>query len=413
MNIDKIREDFPILKRKIGGKPLVYLDSAATSQKPVQVIEAEMQFYEMYNANIHRGVHTLSEEATEIYEGARKKIAGFIGAKAEEIIFTRNATEAINLVRFSWGSGISKGEKILSTKMEHHSNIVPWQLLAKEKQAVLDFVDIDNQGFLAKNQLESKIKNSRLFAFVHMSNVLGTINPAEELVKKAHDNGALALVDAAQSVPHMEVNVKSMDCDFLAFSGHKMLGPSGIGVLYAKKEILEEMPPFLGGGDMIKEVHLRESSWNDVPWKFEAGTPNTAGAIGLAAAVEYLEKIGMKNVRNHDMQLTKYSLEELGKMENVTIYGPKDAEKKGGVIAFNVGDIHSHDLASLMNDNGIAIRSGHHCAMPLMERLGICNAARASFYIYTTKEEIDLLAETISHAMKVFKIGVKKESRIR
>ncbi len=413
MNIDNIREDFPILQRRINGKLLIYLDSTATTQKPLQVIEAERLFYEMHNANIHRGVHTLSEEATELHESARAKIARFIGAKPGEIVFTRNATEAINLVRYAWGwSNIRKGDKILTTEMEHHSNLVPWQLLAKEKEARLDFIGIDNNGFLIDKDINNKIAGSKFVAFTHMSNVLGTINNAKEIVKKAHDAGALTLVDAAQSVPHMGVDVRELDADFLVFSGHKMLGPTGIGVFYGKKELLEAMPPFLGGGDMIKEVHLRDATWNDLPWKFEAGTPNVAGAVGLGAAVDYLENIGMENIRRHEIELTRYALEEIQKIRDIKIYGPLDANKKGGVVAFNLDEMHSHDVASILNDDGIAIRSGHHCAMPLMEKFGICDACRASFYIYTKQEEIDLLVQGLKKARQVFQLDKKMKARI-
>ena len=409
MNIDKIREDFPILQRKVNGKQLIYLDSTATTQKPRAVIEAEKLFYEKHNANIHRGVHALSEEATEMHENSRERIAKFIGAKPDEIIFTRNATEAINLVKFSWGgANIQKGDRILTTEMEHHSNLVPWQMLAREKQAKLDFIGFDKSGFLIDKDIEHKVAGSKLVAFTQMSNVLGTINDAEMIIKKAHEAGAVMLVDAAQSVPHMPVDVKKLDADFLAFSGHKMLGPTGIGVLYGKKELLEAMPPFLGGGDMIKEVHLREASWNDVPGKFEAGTPNIAGAIGLGAAVDYLKKLGMENVRRHEIELTRHALEEMQRIHDINIYGPKDAEQKGGVISFTMGSMHSHDVASLLNDEGIAIRSGHHCAMPLLEKLGTCDACRASFYIYTKKEEIDALVQGLQRARKVFKLDIAK-----
>ncbi len=408
-DIEKIREDFPILQRRVNGKPLVYLDSTATTQKPRQVIEGEKLFYEKHNANIHRGVHALSEEATEMHENARERIAKFIGARPQEIIFTRNATEAINLVRFAWGvQNIGNGDRIVTTEMEHHSNLVPWQLLAKEKSAKLDFIGFDSQGFLKEQDIEKKIPGSKLVAFTQMSNVLGTINDAEDIVKKAHEAGAITVVDAAQSAAHMELDVRKMDADFLAISGHKMLAPTGIGVLYGKRELLESMPPFLGGGDMIKEVHFRDASWNDLPWKFEAGTPNVAGAIGFGIAVDYLQRIGMENIRRHEAEITRYALEELQKIRDVKIYGPLDAEKKGGIVAFNLDGMHSHDVASLLNDDGIAIRSGHHCAMPLLERLGICDACRASFYIYTKKEEIDLLVEGLGKARQVFRLDASR-----
>jgi len=397
------------LQRKVNGQQLAYLDNAATTQKPRQVIEAIEGFYELHNANIHRGVHALSEEATELYEGARKKVAKFINAKEEEIIFTRNATESINLVRFAWGHELKKDDKLVLTKMEHHSNLVPWQMLAKERHATLDFIGIDSNSHLAEKDTR-KIEGARLFAFTQMSNVLGTITPARELVKKAHEAGALALVDGAQSVPHMEVDVKALDADFMAFSGHKMLGPTGIGILYGKKELLERMQPFMAGGDMIKEVQLKESTWNDLPWKFEAGTPNVSGAVGLGAAIDYLSKIGMKNIRAYEEELTDYALKEMQKIRDIKLYGPKSASDKGGILTFNLGEVHSHDVASLLNDKGIAIRSGHHCAMPLMESLGICNAARASFYIYTTKQEIDALVAGVENVRRVFKM--EKDVRV-
>ncbi len=409
MNVDKIREDFPILKRKVNGKPLIYLDSAATTQKPRHVIEAEKLFYEKHNANIHRGVHALSEESTEMHENARERIAKFIGAKPEEIIFTRNATEAINLVLYSWAmQNINKGDKIVTTEMEHHSNFVPWQQLAKEKGARLEFIGVDSNGFLKENDIEKKIPGSKLVAFTHMSNVMGTITDAEHIIKKARDAGAVALVDAAQSVPHMPLDARKLDADFLAFSGHKMLGPTGIGVLFGKKDLLESMKPFNYGGDMIKEVHKTGTIFNEPPWKFEAGTPNIAGAVGLGAAVDYLRSLGMEDVRRHEIELTRYALEEMEKIQDINIYGPRDAERKGGVAAFNLNGMHSHDVASVLNDDGIAIRSGHHCAMPLLERLGICDACRASFYVYTKKEEIDALVEGLQRARRIFKLDVAK-----
>lgn len=406
VDVEKIRKDFPIFKQKIRGMPCVYLDNAATSQRPDQVVDAMNDYYQIYNATIHRVIYELGEKATDAYEGAREKVAKFINAKPEEVIFVRNTTEAINLVAYSWGrANIREGDKILLTVMEHHSNIIPWQLLAKEKKAHLEFIDIDGEGLLKMNDFEKFMNEEiKFMGLVHVSNVLGTINPVKEMVNYAHKSDALVLVDAAQSVPHMPVDVREMNCDFLAFSGHKMLGPTGIGVLYGKRELLEEMNPFLSGGDMIREVHLREASWDELPWKFEAGTSNVAGAIGLGAAVDYLNKIGMKNVREHEKQLTKYALDKMVKIKGISIYGPKNVEVRGGVISFNLGDIHPHDIASILDGEGIAIRAGHHCAQPLVERLGVVGTARASFYIYNTEWEIDYLVNALEKARKVFKL---------
>lgn len=406
IDVEKIRQDFPIFNQKIRGRPYIYLDNAATSQRPKQVIDAMNDYYQMYNATIHRAIYKLGEKATEAYEGAREKVAKFINASPEEIIFVRNTTEAINLVSYSWGrSNIREGDKILLTVMEHHSNIVPWQLLAKEKKAHLEFIDIDDEGLLKMDDFEKFMNEEiKLMGLVHVSNVLGTINPIKEMVNLAHKNGALVLVDAAQSVPHMPVDVREINCDFLAFSGHKMLGPTGIGVLYGKRELLEDMDPFLGGGDMIKEVHLREASWDELPWKFEAGTSNVAGAIGLGAAVDYLTNIGMRNVREHEKELTKYAIDKMVGIKGISIYGPKNIESRGGVISFNLGDIHPHDIASILDNEGIAIRAGHHCAQPLIERLGVVGTARASFYIYNTEREVDYLVNALEKVKKVFKL---------
>ena len=406
IDTEKIRKDFPIFEKGFGGKPLIYLDNAATSQRPKQVIDAMNDYYQRYNATIHRCVYKMGEEATNAYEEAREKVAKFVNANPEEIIFVRNATEAINLVAYSWGrSNIREGDKILLTLMEHHSNIVPWQLLAKEKKAHLEFVDIDDEGLLKMDDFEKFMdKGIKFMGLIHASNVLGTINPVKKMVSYAHKKGALVLIDAAQSVPHMLVDVHDIDCDFLAFSGHKMLGPTGIGVLYGKRELLEKMDPFLGGGDMIREVHLEGASWDDLPWKFEAGTSNVSGTIGLGAAVDYLNRIGMKNVREHEKELTKYALGEMMKIKGIRIYGPKDVNVRGGVISFNLGDIHPHDLASILDDEGIAVRAGHHCAQPLMERLGVNGTTRASFYIYNTEGEVDSLVKALEKARKVFRL---------
>ena len=405
INVGRIREDFPILKREINGKPLIYFDNAATSQKPRPVIDTIDRYYREYNANIHRGIHKLAEEATVAHEEAREKVAKFINAKrTEEIIFTRNATEAINLVAHSWGrANIGKGDKIILTIMEHHSNIVPWQLLAEEKGAEVEFIKIKEDGTLRQDEIQELIDDkTRIVCVAHASNVLGTINPVKEIGKIAHRNGALFLVDAAQSVPHMAVDMRDMDCDFAAFSGHKMLGPTGIGVLYGKSEHLRTMPPFLGGGEMIKEVHTTGASWKELPYKFEAGTPNIAGAIGLGAAVDYLRGIGMRSVHDHEKEVTKYALERMGTLGGLVTYGPMDVQHRVGVVAFNLGDIHAHDLASILDEEGVAIRSGHHCAQPLMEFLNIPAASRASFYIYNTNEEIDVFITALEKARKLF-----------
>ena len=415
-NIQKIRKDFPILARKIYGHDLVYFDNAATSQKPTQVIEAISDYYQNHNANVHRGVHKLSEEATEMYEEARKKVADFInGGDKRQIIFTRNATESINLVAYSWGrANIKKGDEILLTEMEHHSNLVPWQILAAEVGAKLKFIPINQSGELRVRSEELRqyvTEKTKLVALTHVSNVLGTINPVKEVISelKTLNPQLKILIDGAQAVPHIPVSVQTLGCDFYAFTGHKMLGPTGIGVLWAKKELQEAMPPFLGGGDMILEVDLEKSSYNYIPWKFEAGTPNIAGAVGLGAACDYLAKIGMKNVREHEQDLTKYALEKLKTIKNLEVYGPEKLERRAGVISFNIVKdgklaIHPHDLASILDLHGIAIRSGHHCAQPLMKTLKIPAAARVSFHIYNTREEIDKLIPAIEKAKKTFRI---------
>ncbi|MGA8905584.1 MAG: cysteine desulfurase, partial [Candidatus Bathyarchaeia archaeon] len=385
--------------------PLIYFDNAATSQKPNSVIESTDRYYREYNANIHRGIHKLAEEATLAHEEAREKIAKFINARhTEEIIFTRNATEAMNLVAYTWGkANVGKGDKIVLTIMEHHSNIVPWQLLAQEKGARVEYVKIDDEGLLRQDEINELIdETTKLVCVTQASNVLGTINPVKEIGKVAHRYGAMFLVDAAQSVPHMGVDVRDIDCDFFAFSGHKMLGPTGIGVLHGKREHLQAMPPFLGGGEMIREVHTTGASWKDIPYKYEAGTPNIVGAIGLGAAVDYLSKIGMENVHEHEREITSYAIRRMAEIKEITIYGPKDVAKRVGVLSFNLGDVHAHDLASILDEEGIAIRSGHHCAQPLMEFLNVPAMSRASFYIYNTKEEVDVFMNALEKARKLF-----------
>ncbi len=401
-----VKKDFPILNQKINGKQLVFLDSASTSQKPVVVINSIKQYYEEYNSNVHRGLYKISAIATQRYEESRKKVANFINSYPKEIIFVRNATEGINLVASSFGRKIvNKNDTVLLTEMEHHSNLVPWQLLVKGKNAKLEFIPITEDGLLdLKKGFELLRKKPKILAITHVSNVLGTINPIKEIIKEAHKHGVIVLVDAAQSVPHMKIDVKDLDCDFLVFSGHKMCGPTGIGVLYGKKELLEEMEPIFGGGDMIKEVKYTSATWNELPWKFEAGTPNIAGAIGLGAAIDYLNSIGIDNIHNYEKFLTKYALEKLSKVKDVKIYGPRDINVRNGVISFNLADIHAHDLTTVLDEEDIAIRSGHHCAMPLIEKLGIIAAARISFYLYNTCEDVDRLIDALEKARKVFKL---------
>ncbi len=404
LDVEAIRADFPILSRRVKNKPLVYLDSAASSQKPVQVLDAMDRYYRETHANVHRGVHTLSEEATAQYEGARAKVSNFIGACCpKEVIWTRNATEAINLVAYSWGrANLRAGDHILLTEMEHHANLVPWQILAAERGIQLDFVPVADNGTLILDNLDRLLTpKTKLFAFAAASNVLGTINPVRELAEAAHKVGALALVDACQSVPHMPVNVQALDIDFMAFSGHKMLGPTGSGVLWGRREILNAMPPFMGGGDMIREVHLRDFKPSELPWKFEAGTPAIAEAIGLAAAVDYLNALGMDAIHAAERQLTTYAMERMVEVEGLKILGPS-ADQRGGLVSFVLGNIHPHDIAAALDSMGIAIRAGHHCAMPLHERYRIPASARASFYVYTTREEVDILVAGLKKVVEYF-----------
>jgi cysteine desulfurase/selenocysteine lyase len=400
----KIREDFPILKRKINNQPLIYFDNAATSQKPRQVIEAIKNFYENHNANVHRAVYTLSQEATELYEEAHEEVAKFIGANGiEEIIFVRGTTEAINLVAYAWGlRQLKRDDEVIISLMEHHSNIVPWELLSRIIGFNVKYIDIKNDGTLNYEDYENKIsEKTKIVCISHVSNVSGVVNDMKRITKIAHEYGALTLVDGAQSVPHMPIKVKDLDVDFLAFSGHKMLGPTGIGVLYGKREILEEMEPFHGGGEMIKEVTFNQSkrrcsiTWNDLPWKFEAGTPNVGGSIGLMEAIKYLRSLGMENVMEHEKKLTEYATQLMQKCGKVKIYGPKDTSIKCGIIPFSVGDLSSHDVALFLDNYGIMVRSGFHCAQPLHEIFKIKSSARASFYIYNTHEEIDRFIEVL------------------
>ncbi|MCG3149436.1 MAG: Cysteine desulfurase SufS [Verrucomicrobiae bacterium] len=401
VELEEIRDDFPILQQRVHGKPLIYFDNAATSQKPRQVIETLNDYYRRYNANVHRGIHALAERATREYELARHTIAKFINAPAPEtVVFTRGTTEAINLVAYSWArANLKQGDEILITWMEHHSNIVPWYQVAAATGAVIKRIDLNADGTLAIPAINPRTK---LVAVTQCSNVLGTINPVKELAAAAHKVGALILVDGAQSVPHLAVDVQALDADFFVFSGHKMLGPTASGVLYGKRALLEGMPPFMGGGEMIREVSATGFTTNDLPYKFEAGTPNIAESIGLGIAVDYLQKVGLDKIRQHEKEITAYALERLQEMIEIKIYGPLDAEKRGGLVAFTFSDIHPHDLATFFDQEGIAIRAGHHCAMPLHKHLGIGATARASFYLYNTRAEVDALVATLQKAKKFF-----------
>jgi cysteine desulfurase / selenocysteine lyase len=405
LDVQRVRDDFPILSRQVHGKRLVYLDNAATTQKPKAVIDALVDYYSRYNANVHRGVHQLSIEATEAYEDSRKKVARFINSpSSQEVVFTRGTTESINLVKFAWGSKfVKKDDVILLTMMEHHSNIVPWQLLAKEKGARIEYAPITADGRVDMAEFERLLGLSpTMVAFTHCSNVLGTINDAEKMCSMAKTAGATTLVDAAQSTPHMAVDVQRIGCDFLAFSGHKMLGPTGIGVLFGAKEKLNSMDPFQSGGDMIREVHLDGARWNDIPYKFEAGTTNIADAIGLGVAVDYLSALGMDQIRRHEVELVRYAFERMAPIPGLRIYGPMDVDGHGGVVSFNLADIHPHDMASILDEEGVAIRSGHHCAQPLMELLNVSGTSRASFYVYNSTDDIDVFIGALLKAKKVF-----------
>jgi cysteine desulfurase/selenocysteine lyase len=405
LDVARIREDFPILDRMVRpGVPLVYLDSTATSQKPSVVIQTMDEFYRRSNSNIHRGIHTLAEESTALYEDARQRIADFIGApSARQVIFTRNTTESINLVAYTWGrANLQPGDVVILTEMEHHSNLVPWQILAAEKNLRLEFISVTPDGLLDLDSYKHLLEMApRLVCFTHMSNVLGTINPAKEIIHQAHQAGALALIDGAQSVPHFPVNVQDLDVDFLAFSGHKMCGPTGIGVLYGRKVLLDAMPPFLGGGDMIKRVQLRSFTSNELPHKFEAGTPAIAEAVGLGAAVDYLKSVGMDRIAHHEHAIVSYALDRLSEVPGVTVFGPT-ADQKGGVVSFMMKGVHPHDISQILDSDGIAIRAGHHCAMPLHEKFGLPATARASFYLYTTPDEIDRLATSLDKVIEIF-----------
>jgi len=405
MNISDIRKQFPILDQEVNGSPLVYLDSAATSQKPLAVIEAIEKYYKEYNSNVHRGVHTLGTRATDGYEGAREKVRKFINAKStEEIIFTRGTTTALNTVAASYGrANLKPGDEIVITYMEHHCNIIPWQQVAKETGATLKYISLTEDHALSLEEVKSTItSNTKIVSIMQVSNVLGTINPVKEIAEIAHANGAVMVVDGAQSTPHMKVDVQDLDCDFFAFSGHKMGGPTGIGALYGKKELLEKMEPIEFGGEMIDFVNLYESTWKELPWKFEGGTPIIAGAIGLGAAIDFLEEVGLDNIQAHEHKLAQYALDRLSQVEGITIYGPKE---RAGVVTFNIEDVHPHDVATVVDADGIAIRAGHHCAQPLMKYLNVSSTARASFYLYNTEEEVDKLVSSLIKTKEYFTNG--------
>ncbi|EAD0709224.1 cysteine desulfurase [Listeria monocytogenes] len=405
IDIQKIRADFPILAQEINEKPLAYLDNAATSQKPKQVIEALTHYYEFDNANVHRGVHTLAARATDAYESARGKVAKFIRAReVAEIIFTRGTTSAINLVVDSYAeANIEAGDEIVISYLEHHSNFIPWQQLAKRKGAVLKYIELEEDGTISVEQAKKAIgEKTKIVALAHVSNVLGTITPIKEIAAIAHQFGAVILVDGAQAVPHMEVDVVDLDADFYAFSGHKMMAPTGIGALYGKRELLDAMEPTEFGGEMIDFVELYDSTWKELPWKFEAGTPIIGGAIALGAAIDYLAEVGLENIHAHEQALASYAMEEMSKIEGITIYGPKDASKRCGLVTFNLEGAHPHDIATILDEDGVAIRAGHHCAQPLMKWLDVSSTARASFYIYNTKEEIDALIDGLKLTKEYF-----------
>ena len=408
-SFEHLKNDFPILKRTVrDNKRLVYLDNASTTQKPNQVIDAITDYYRNHNANIHRAVYALAEESTEAYESARDKIAKFVNIKnRQELIFVRGTTEAINLVAYAWGRPhINEGDIIVTTEYEHHSNIVPWQLLTQEKRAKLEYIGMNDDGQLNLDDLDKYLATGKvkLVTFSLMSNVLGTITDAEKIIAKCKAAGVPTLIDGAQAVPHMKVDLDTLGCDFFAFSGHKMLGPTGVGVLWVRKSVLQTMSPFHGGGDMIREVHKYETTWNDLPYKFEAGTPNIADVIGFGAAIDYLTKIGMDNIRQHEIELTTYAMEQFAKIPGLQIYGTKDIAKRGGVISFNFADVHPHDVADIIDKEGISLRSGHHCAQVLMERLNVAATSRASFYIYNTKKDVDALIDSLNIVAKVFKL---------
>lgn len=401
----EIKRYFPILNQEINGHPLVYLDSAATSQKPVQVIEALKNYYEQDNSNVHRGVHTLGNRATESYEGAREKVRKFINAAStQEIVFTRGTTTALNTIASSYGrANVQEGDEIIITYVEHHSNIIPWQQLAKERGAVLKYIDLEEDGTISLERVrEAVTSNTKIVSMMYVSNVLGTMNPIKEVTKIAHENGAVMVVDGAQAAPHTKVDVQDLDCDFFAFSGHKMCGPTGIGVMYGKKDLLNAMEPVEFGGEMIDFVGLYDSTWKELPWKFEGGTPIIAGAVGLGAAIDFLNEIGLDEIEKHEHELAAYAMERLSEIDGLSIYGPADPGKRAGIVTFNINDVHPHDVATVLDMNGIAVRAGHHCAQPLMKWLKVTATARASFYMYNDKSDIDQLTEGLRTAKEYF-----------
>ncbi|MCR8847653.1 cysteine desulfurase [Rossellomorea sp. SC111] len=405
MDVKEIRKQFPILDQEVNGHPLVYLDSAATSQKPVSVIEAVNDYYRGYNSNVHRGVHTLGTRATDGYEGAREKVRNFINASStQEVIFTRGTTTAINTVAASYGrANVGEGDEIVITHMEHHSNIIPWQQLAKETGATLKYVPLQEDGTIAIEDVKETVTpQTKIVSIMMVSNVLGTMNPIKEITRIAHENGAVMVVDGAQAAPHMKVDVQELDCDFFAFSGHKMVGPTGIGVLYGKKKHLNNMEPVEFGGEMIDFVGLQESTWKELPWKFEGGTPIIAGAIGLGAAIDFLEQVGLHNIEEHEHKLAAYALDKMNEVEGMTIFGPSDPGQRAGLVTFNIDDVHPHDVATVLDAEGIAVRAGHHCAQPLMKWLNVSATARASFYLYNTEEDIDKLVAGLVKTKEFF-----------
>lgn len=403
-DVNKVKSDFPILRKKVAGKDLVYLDSAATSQKPQVVIDAISNFYTSHNANAHRGIHTLSENATDMYENARRKVSKFIGASTEqEVIFTKGVTESLNMIAFGWAEPkLSEGDVILVLNAEHHSNLVPWQVVAKRTGAKLDLLEVNENGELPLSIVKEKLtKDVRIVAVSHASNVLGTIFPIKKICKLAKEVGAVVVVDGAQGVPHLKVNVQSLGCDFYSFSSHKMLGPMGVGVLWGRKDLLKELVPFLYGGGMIDEVFDRDATWGKIPYRFEAGTQNVGGVVGLTAAIDYLEKIGMDKIRKHEVKLADYALNELQKIKGLTVLGPLESEKRTGLVSFYIKGIHSHDVAAVLSERGIAVRSGHHCTMPLHAGLGISSSIRASFYLYNDMSDLDKLVSAVKEARKL------------
>jgi cysteine desulfurase / selenocysteine lyase len=404
-----LRGDFPIFAKPTSrGKRLVYLDSAATSQKPQAVIDALDTYYREYNANIHRGVYEIAAQATEAFESARARVARFINCSSGELVWTRNATEALNLVAYAWGNAnVKSGDAIVLTEMEHHSNLVPWQLLAARTGATLRFIPVDEQGELVLDDLDNLLDGARMLSIAHVGNTLGTIAPLNRIIPRARAAGALVVVDGAQAVPHLPVDVAALDCDFYAFSAHKMLGPTGVGALFGRRAILEAMPPFLSGGDMIRTVQYTKTTFNDPPWKFEAGTSNIADAIAFGVAVDYLTNVGLEWVRDHEKRITRYALERLASLEGLglAVYGPKDPQRTGGVLSFNLGDVHAHDVASILDTEGVCIRAGHHCTMPLMERMGWDATARASFYLYNDEDDVDALVGALEKAARIFKLA--------